>query len=160
MPGKKPVIERSTIGNGKATEGAIAARPGRAGDNARKAIAARERLRNAHKQKPHKKQKAEEPRAIQPWCNDNCTDPDCLKRHPKRPCIHDKWEPMSGMKPKQYQLCSRHCSAIGCQFLHYCRNQMTKGHCDEPNCRQEHWEMKCPAATVPSMDEFPPMAAC
>ena len=161
MPQKKESqYKPGEAGTGRVKQSDLAERPGRSGDNAKKAIAARKALKDAYQKRQQKQQKKKvtEPRVLQPWCTDNCTDPDCPKRHPVRPCIHDKWNPMSGMKPQRHLLCARHCTAIGCQFLHYCRNQMFKGFCDEPNCRMEHWEMKCPVAPVPSMDEFPPMS--
>lgn len=93
------------------------------------------------------------------WCTDTCTVKDCPKRHPdfRNVCKHEKWNPMSGKEPKPHQLCAHHCSAAGCHHLHWCRIQMAKGFCDEPNCRMDHWETKC--VPVPAMDQFPPIKA-
>jgi hypothetical protein len=99
------------------------------------------------------------PIRIVEWCRDTCTDPDCPKKHPdhRNVCMHDKWDPESDTDPEPHQLCPHHSSAMGCGFFHWCRNQMVDGVCNEPNCRMDHWDVKCVPA--PAMGQFPPMAA-
>jgi len=90
--------------------------------------------------------------------SDSSTDEDNHDDHPGylRICVHDVWDPSSCLKSEPHQLCTRHSSAMGCRFLHWCRIQISKELCNESNCKMNHLDSVHQPA--PNIEDFPDLS--